>query len=184
MGCAKAMGQAKSAAGREADQAAVAALSRELRPALLRYFERRGVHADEAEDAAQEVFARLSRREGVAAIERLDAYLFETAANVAIDYHRRGQVRLRGAHDAYNEAAHAVEDFSPERVYSGREELGCLLVGLRELPERTRNVFLLARLENMKQAEIARRLGVSVSGVEKHLARAIAHLSDRLGRAP
>ena len=53
-----------------------------------------------------------------------------------------------------------------------------------ELPERTRNVFLLARLENMRQAEIARRLGVSVSGVEKHLARAIAHLSQRLGRAP
>ena len=90
----------------------------------------------------------------------------------------------RGSHDAYNETVHAVEDFSPERVYSGREELGCLLTGLRELPERTRNVFLLARLENMKQAEIARRLGVSVSGVEKHLARAIAHLSQRLGRVP
>ena len=178
------MGQTNPIVGREADQAAVAALSRELRPALLRYFERRGVAADEAEDAAQEVFARLSRREGVAAIERLDAYLFETAANVAIDYHRRGAVRLRGSHDAYNETVHAVEDFSPERVYSGREELGCLLTGLRELPERTRNVFLLARLENMKQAEIARRLGVSVSGVEKHLARAIAHLSQRLGRAP
>lgn len=177
------MGQAKPAAGREADQAAVAALSVELRPALLRYFERRGVPADEAEDAAQEVFARLSRREGVAAIERLDAYLFETAANVAIDFHRRGQVRQRAHHDAYNEAVHAVEDFSPERVYSGREELTFLLTGLRELPERTRNVFLLARLENMKQAEIARRLGVSVSGVEKHLARAIAYLSQRLGRA-
>ena len=178
------MGQTKPAAGREADQAAVAALSRELRPALLRYFERRGVPADEAEDAAQEVFARLSRREGVAAIERLDAYLFETAANVAVDYYRHGATRRAGAHDTYEETVHALEDFSPERVYCGREELGALLRGLRELPERTRNVFLLARLENMKQAEIARRLGVSVSGVEKHLARAIAHLSVRLERRP
>ena len=178
------MGQTRPIVGREADQAAVAALSRELRPALMRYFERRGVPSIDAEDAAQEVFARLSRREGVAAIERLDAYLFETAANVAIDYHRRGVARLRGAHEVYDESAHAPTDFSPEQLYAGREELGCLLVGLRELPERTRNVFLLARLENMKQAEIARRLGVSVSGVEKHLARAIAHLSQRLGRAP
>jgi RNA polymerase sigma-70 factor (ECF subfamily) len=178
------MAQTRAAQGREADQAAVAALSRDLRPALLRYFERRGVAADEAEDAAQEVFARLSPREGVAANERLDANQLETAANVAIDFHRRGVVRLRASHETYVEAAHAPADFSPERLYSGREELGALLVGLRELPERTRNVFLLARLENMKQAEIARRLGVSVSGVEKHLARAIAHLSKRLGRTP
>ncbi len=178
------MAKASSLLGREADHAAVAALSRELRPALLRYFERRGVAASDVEDAAQEVFAHLARRDGVAAIERLDAYLFETAANVAIDYHRRGATRRVGAHDAYDEAVHALEDFSPERVYCGREELSGLLRGLRELPERTRNVFILARLENLKQAEIARRLGVSLSGVEKHLARAVAHLSDRLERKP
>ena len=176
------MAKARSLQGRDADQAAVEALSRDLRPALLRYFERRGVPYPDAEDAAQEVFARLSRREGVAAIERLDAYLFETAANVATDFHRRGTVRRAAHHEAYDDAIHAIEDFSPERVYSGREELAVLLSGLRELPERTRNIFLLARLENMKQAEIARRMGVSLSGVEKHLARAVAHLSERLER--
>lgn len=176
------MAKAGSLRGREADHAAVEALSRDLRPALLRYFERRGVAAPDAEDAAQEVFARLSRREGVAAIERLDAYLFETAANVATDYHRRGTVRRAAAHEVYDDAVHALEEFSPERIHSGREELAVLLTGLRELPERTRNVFLLARLENMKQAEIARRLGLSVSGVEKHLARAVAKLSERLER--
>ncbi len=176
------MGKTIQPLGREADYAAVEALSREFRPALLRYFERRGVPANDAEDAAQDVFARLSRREGVAAFEGLEGYLFETAATVAIDYHRRAGVRRAGAHDAYDDAIHAPEDFSPERLYSGREELAVLLTGLRELPERTRSVFLLARLERMKQAEIARRLNVSISGVEKHLARAIAHLSQRMGR--
>jgi RNA polymerase sigma factor (sigma-70 family) len=176
------MSKTSSLRGRDADQAAVAALSRDLRPALLRYFERRGVATADVEDAAQEVFARLSRRDGVSAIERLDAYLFETAANVAIDYHRRGATRHVTAHDVYDDRVHALEDFSPERVYCGREEVGALLRGLRELPERTRSIFLLARLENMKQAEIAQRMGVSLSGVEKHLARAVTHLSSRLER--
>jgi RNA polymerase sigma factor (sigma-70 family) len=176
------MAKSSSLPEREADHAAVAALSRDFRPALLRYFERRGIAPADVEDAAQEVFARLFRRDGVAAIERLDAYLFETAANVAIDYHRRGATRQSRSHDVYDERVHALEDFSPERVYCGREEIGALLRGLRELPERTRNIFLLARLENMKQGEIARRMGVSLSGVEKHLARAVAHLSIRLER--
>jgi RNA polymerase sigma-70 factor (ECF subfamily) len=43
--------------------------------------------------------------------------------------------------------------------------------------ERTRDVFLLVRLENMKQAEIAARLGISVSAVEKHLAKALAQVA-------
>jgi len=48
------------------------------------------------------------------------------------------------------------------------------------LPERTRDIFILFRVEKMRQAEIAKRLGVSVSAVEKHVIRAAAHLARRL----
>ena len=55
-----------------------------------------------------------------------------------------------------------------------------MLVALRELPERTRHIFILARLENIKQVEIARGMGLSISAVEKHLRIAMAHLFQRL----
>ena len=91
----QAMAKAPLSAERAADHAAVEALSREFRPALVRYFERRGVPAMDAEDVAQDVFDRLARRQGVAVIEKLERYLFETAANAAVDYHRRAKVRGR-----------------------------------------------------------------------------------------
>lgn len=169
---------------RAADHAAVEALSRQFRPALLRYFERRGVRAMDAEDVTQDVFDRLARREGVAAIEKLERYLFETAGNAAVDYHRKAKSRGGGRHVAYNETLHAPTDASPERIYSAREELEEVLTVLRELPERTRHIFVLARLENMKQVEIAKGLGLSISAVEKHLRNAMAHLFDRLERTP
>lgn len=163
-----------------ADTAMLADLSNRLRPALHRYFMRRRLRPEDAEDGVQEVFVRLARRRGLAGLENVEGYLFETAASVAIDYHRRGRVRSEGHHDAYDENLHAVSDFSSDRVLEGKQELAMVLEGLRELPERTRNVFLLARLERMRHAEIARRLGISVSTVEKHVVRALAHLSQRV----
>ena len=176
----QAMAKAPLSAERAADHAAVEALSREFRPALVRYFERRGVPAMDAEDVAQDVFDRLARRQGVAVIEKLERYLFETAANAAVDYHRRAKVRGRTRQVAYNEALHAPADASPEIIYAAQEELADVLVALRELPERTRHIFILARLENIKQVEIARGMGLSISAVEKHLRIAMAHLFERL----
>ena len=55
-----------------------------------------------------------------------------------------------------------------------------LLDALEELPPRTRQVFVLCRIEGMRQKGVAKRLGVSVSAIEKHMIKAIAHLSMRL----
>ena len=175
------MGKSQLTAQEAADHAAVDALSREFRPVLVRYFERRGVPAMDAEDVAQDVFDRLARRQGVAGIEKLERYLFETAANAAVDYHRRARARGRQRQVAYNEALHAPTDASPEVVFAAQEELATVLMALRELPERTRHIFVLVRLENVRQVEVAKGLGLSISAVEKHLRNAMAHLFLRLG---
>src|SRR5690606_39520721 len=71
-------------------------------------------------------------------------------------------------------------DFSAERIHAGRQAWGLLEAALRELPARVRNVFVLNRFEELSGVEIARRLGVSVSTVEKDLTRALLHLRERL----
>jgi RNA polymerase sigma-70 factor (ECF subfamily) len=173
-----------SAAVRDADREAIDALSRQFRPALLRYFARRGISAADLEDVAQEVFVRLSGRAAFAEVRRRDAYLFETAAHVAIDHHRRATVRQRAAHHAYDDTTHALSELSPERLHAGQEELQLLVVALREMPERMRDVFILTRLESIPQAQVARQLRISLSAVEKNLVKAIAYLSARLEREP
>lgn len=167
-----------------ADQALVVALSARFRPALDRYFRRRRLPSADIEDSIQEVFVRLSRRRGLAGMANVEGYLFETAASVAIDLQRRATVRHSGAHDPYDEQLHAVAELAPDQVLEGKQALQQVLSGLLELPERTRNVFLLARLEGLRHAEIARRLGISVSAVEKHVLKAVAHLGERMRRAP
>lgn len=166
-----------------ADRDRITELAMQFQPALRRYFLRRRLNRDDAEDAVQEVFVRLSRRAGLAMIDNIEGYLFETAASVAIDHQRRGRVRSYDRHDSYDDERHGLPDFASDRVLQGRQELQVVLAALRELPERSRNVFILARLEQMRHAEIARRLGISVSTVEKHVVRALAHLALRLGEA-
>ncbi len=159
---------------------ALEALSRRFRSALLGYFRRRVKDAIEAEDLVQEVFLRLLRRGNVAAIADARAYLFETASTVLIDRSRRGSVRHSAAHESFDPDRHDGADFPSERVYLGREALGRVSAALLELPERTRIIFVLRRLEGMKYSDIARQLGISVSAVEKHMVRAVSHMTERM----
>jgi len=163
-----------------ADQAQLRTLFERFRPALHRYFQRRRVPEKDIDDAVQEVFVRLSRRDGLASIAKMEGYLFETAASVAIDQVRRARTRHRDAHETYDDRLHALEDFSPDALLEGQESVALLVNALLELPERTRNVFVLSRLEHMRHADIARQLGISVSAVEKHALKAMVHLIKRV----
>jgi RNA polymerase sigma factor (sigma-70 family) len=159
---------------------ALAALSQRTRPALFRYFQRRGLAPSDAEDAVQDVFLRLSRRPEAVVPDHGEAYLFETAASVAIDRHRRVRARKEDQHTAYDEAQHAVADHGVDRIVEGRQALLHLVEGLHQLPERTRHVVLLARVERLTHPEIARQLGISVSTVERRLVKGMAQLAARL----
>lgn len=166
-----------------ADYLALDALARQHRRALLGYFRRKGFSPPDDEDAVQEVLIRLSSRKGLATqVGQMEGYLFAAAANVATDLRRRGQVRAEGRHQEYDEAQHAESDHSPEDILQGRETLAIVVLALKELPERTRTIFILARLEHMRQAEIARRLAISLNAVEKHIHKAVAYLAARIGR--
>jgi RNA polymerase sigma factor (sigma-70 family) len=75
---------------------------------------------------------------------------------------------------------HGEEHLDPERLLRGREDLQAATASLLCLPERTRTVFILRRLEGQKYRDIAQHLGISVSAVEKHMIRAIEHLSSEM----
>ena len=155
-------------------------LNRRFRPALMAFFLRRiGNHA-EAEDLTQEVFTRLMAL-GADQMREADAYVFQMAANLLRDRGRREKVREAYRFGVLAGEGVGVEPIDPERVLAGRQSLGQIAAALREAPERTRSIFLLYRVEQMKKRDIAETYGISTSAVDKHLMKAMVHLWKRLG---
>ena len=152
-------------------------LSRRYRAALMAFFLRRTFSRSDAEDLTQEVFARLASGErGV--VDNPSAYLHQIAANLLRDRARREQVTTNYRRNVHGLLNPEIESIDPSRIFLARETLGDVANALRELPERTRIIFLLFRLEGMKQSELAEFYGISVSAVQKHLLRATSHLTE------
>jgi RNA polymerase sigma-70 factor (ECF subfamily) len=167
-------------AGRERiSSAEVTALFNQFRPALLRFFERRSFSPPDAEDMTQEVFLRITRLGGAREIWQPAGFLFQTAANVMRDRLRRDAVRHRNEHVCYDDVDAGDEAPSEEAVYEEREALSRFIAALEELTPKCRMVFLLHKYEDLSYSDIARRLEVSVSAIEKHMMNAIRHIKRR-----
>ncbi|MGC1304850.1 MAG: RNA polymerase sigma factor [Caulobacteraceae bacterium] len=155
--------------------------SRVLRAALTRYFGRYVNDTAEIDDLIQDVFLRIVRRGGANQFDRLDGYIFQTASSVLKDRNRRRKTRHTDRHVLFEADAHGGTAPGPEQVLCDQEALRSAGLVIMELPERTRAVFVLRRLEACSYNEISRRLGLSVSAVEKHMLRATRHILARMG---
>lgn len=154
---------------------------------LLNYFLRRVRQRAHAEDLVQEALLRVIRASECEVIEHPESYVFKVAANLLKDSRRHavrhptvtGAVADEGAGGEVEESL--IDERSPERVLDAEISLAQVLQALGELSELTRNVFILFRLEHMKQKDIAALYGIAQSTVEKHVMRAVLHLTKRCG---
>ena len=160
----------------------IEALSLKFRAPLQRYFQKRIGRRAEIDDLVQEVFLHLTAGGNIEAVDRPEAYLFKTAGNVLKDRWRRSSARAAEAHEPYDEASHGNvrETPNPERALLGVQAVEQLIEALYELPERTRVIWALYHLEERPHAEIARRLKITISAIEKHIGRVNAQLLKRL----
>lgn len=131
---------------------------------------------DDAEDLLHDAWVGLAERQVVA--DRPAAMLARAAANRGIDAYRRE--RRVGPALPLEVAGEIVADATPlqDETLIARHRLERLRGGVAQLSPRTREIFLMHRLEGRKYREIAEELGISQSAVEKHVARAMAHLTD------
>lgn len=148
----------------------------QFRSALLHYFRRKTANPNEIEDLVQEVYLRIAARKSAEPVNNLGGYIFQTAASVAADRHRRQTVRHAEDHVPFDNQAHADADFDAAHILEKRQSLHMALAVLQALPERTRAIFAMRRLEGQPYRDIATEFGISVSAVEKHMMRA----TDRL----
>lgn len=144
---------------------------------LVRFASRLIGDRDCGEEAAQEAYLRIAARREATAIVHPKTYLFTAARRTAIDISVRRQAEADRRADL-DEATHVVD--SPHFAEQDRRNrrLFQLIVALNELPAACRQTFVLNKLHGMKHKDIARKLGISVSMVEKHMMRAFAHCRD------
>lgn len=150
--------------------------------ALLSTARRLSGDADSARDLVQDAFARLFSLENWAAITSPRAYVMRMMRNQVVEQARRAQVvrfEQLTAIDTFDVADDAPDAF---RVTSAREEFRRVEDAMRTLPERCRDVLTLRRFEERSPREIARLLGLSLSTLEKRLARGLHLLAVALER--
>jgi RNA polymerase sigma-70 factor (ECF subfamily) len=131
----------------------------------------------DAEDIVQDAFHNILHIENFEAIENPKAYLYQTAANLALN-----RIRKQQSHHRYIASVDEQEtyDLCPERFVSARRDLDRLQNSLAGLPEKYRRTFLLSRIQGKSYREISNHLGIPESTVEKHIIKTLKHLRDTL----
>ncbi|HWU77833.1 MAG TPA: sigma-70 family RNA polymerase sigma factor [Rhodanobacter sp.] len=153
--------------------------------ALMRYLQRCWFRREEIHDLRQEVYVRVYEAASKARPAMPKSFMFTTARHLMTDRLRRGRVvsiEAMGDLDALNVL---VDDISPERRLSSRQELKRLSTAFDRLPDRCREVVWLRRVEDLPQKEVASRMGISEKTVEKQVAKGARLIADYFhGGAP
>jgi RNA polymerase sigma factor (sigma-70 family) len=143
---------------------------------LRRLLRRRGETRERAEDLVQEAYLRMQVycKDGHE-VREPEAFLARTALNLAVDMRRHDHRSSRVAQDWRLELPDLVPPL--DEMLALEQRLLGVLRRLGRVSPRTREVFVMHRVQGFSYQEIADRLSISVSSVEKHIASAVALLA-------
>jgi RNA polymerase sigma-70 factor (ECF subfamily) len=150
----------------------------ELHGNLRAFIGRRVRNSSDVDDLVQRVLLQIVKGLGsLRDAERLHAWVYRTARNVLVDYYRSSSARREVASGSAEDLASV--DRSDDRDLASEDDEGaalhelaaCMAPMLRQLPPAYREAITLADLEGVKQAEAARRAGVTVSGMKSRVQR-------------
>lgn len=146
--------------------------------ALVRFLNR-WPNRDEVHDLRQEVYVRVYEAAAKARpATSPKTFLFQTARHLLIDRVRRSRVvSIEGVADL-DVLNVLVDDVSPEQRVHARQELSLLARAFARLPPKCREVIWMRRVDQLSQREVAARLGITESSVEKHVIKGTRLLAD------
>lgn len=146
-------------------------------------FRMTGNHED-AEDIAQEVFARaLKAIPSWKPKATLYTWLRTVTLNLCIDYHRsRVRHQTQSIDDKDSPVANlpSEEDYGPLETVESEELRERILLAVDKLSLQQRRAFMLCHYAGMSLKEASEVMGCAVGTIKAHLSRATAKLRDLL----
>jgi RNA polymerase sigma-70 factor (family 1) len=130
-----------------------------------------------SEDLVQDVFLQLWEKRAEVKEETLKSYLFTIAKNCFLKNRRRQKYDLKFRSTYFEK----IENESPGYILELKEFDEKLQQAIASLPEKSRVVFLMNRIDGITYREIAEQLGVTVKAVEKQMSKALMILRQKLG---
>jgi RNA polymerase sigma-70 factor, ECF subfamily len=131
-----------------------------------------------SQDIVQEVFVKVWECRNAIESVNLEAYLFRLVRNRTIDYIKHLKVvnnRIQEIHiSSKYEELYRIDFIGNEPYVLIEEELKIKIEKtIQGLPDRCREVFILSRMDGLKNKEIAEQLNINIKNVERHLNRAM-----------
>lgn len=155
-----------------------------LEPVLIQFLHRNWRNASDIGDLKQDIYVQVYE----AALKGLPVhprqFVFTTARNLLINRVKREQIVSIEAVADLDLLGMAEEVPGPDRAVLARDELLQLQIALDRLPERHREIFVMAQIEGLTGRQIAERTGLAESTVSLHLAKATRLIADQLYSEP
>jgi RNA polymerase sigma-70 factor (ECF subfamily) len=153
---------------------------------MLRAYARRFSDGSPAgvEDLVHETFAQLIGFAGWRGIDNVAAFAVRTLRNEAFKIARRSKIVSISVMSDLDSLGVADDLPGAERMLEARDELRLLARLIADLPPQCRRVFTLRKVYGLSHEEIAVRLGLSISTIEKHVIKGLRLCSERLAREP
>jgi RNA polymerase sigma factor (sigma-70 family) len=156
---------------------------REILPheaALVRFLARKWIRAADVQDIRHDIYVRVLEAAERGRPASPKSFLFTVARNLLVDRARRDRIVAIDLLEDLDVLNVLIDEVSPERRASGRQQLQRLSALFDRLPPRCREVLWMRRIEDLPQKEISARLGIAEGTVEKHLVRSIRMLADAM----
>jgi RNA polymerase sigma factor (sigma-70 family) len=137
---------------------------REILPyesALMRFLYRKWVKPADAQDIRHDIYVRILEAAQRERPSQPQAFLFSVAKNLLIDRARHDRIVAIDLLEDLDSLNVMIDELSPERHASGRQQLQRLSSLFDRLPTRRREVVWMRRIEELPQKEIARRLSIA-----------------------
>ena len=133
---------------------------------------------EKSRDFAQESFVRLWNNCSKVSSEKAKSFLYTVANRLFLDDYGHQKVRLK--FQKRMQVSESQMEYNPEFVYRQQEFGDRLQEAISSLSEQQRTVFLMSRIDKMKNREIATTLNLSIKTVEKHVSNSLRFLKGEL----
>lgn len=149
---------------------------------VFRFLARKLGNDHEAQEITQDAFVKVWKLNEVDSIDNLKAFVYRVASNLAIDALRRKNVedRYKGQltvdESERMRLAGVIENADQYEALARKQQVEAIMIVIQSLPRNCQIAFILNRFKGLNYNEVACRMGVSKSMIEKHVSKALAAL--------